>query len=49
MLLILPWLAGVYVSLIAKQPKLSVANGNGFLALLVIMNGFLLLSTSVRR
>lgn len=38
-------MAGVYVSLIAGQPRLSVVDGNGFLALLVVMNGFLLLST----
>lgn len=39
--------AGVYLSLLWRQPELDAGQSNGFLALLVVMNAFLLLSTSV--
>lgn len=37
-------LSGVYVALLSGQPVMTMAGGNAVLGLLIIMNGFLLLS-----
>ncbi|CAM9440291.1 unnamed protein product, partial [Scytosiphon promiscuus] len=45
MALVSVWFGGVYVALLSGQPNMTMAGGNALLALLIIMNAFLLLST----